>query len=50
VLGVFWVPPTKANGVYFKLSQVISILMVGVLKLIKNVPIVLFSYLVSNKF
>ena len=51
MLGVFWFPPTKADTfVNSELSQVVGVPMVGSFWLIEDVPIVLFSDLVSDEF
>ncbi len=51
VLGVFWVSPTKANSIAFSESlRGIGVLVADVLGLFEDIPIVLFSILVSDKF
>ncbi len=51
VLGVCGFPPTKANGIlYFDSSRSICVPMVGILGLFKDIPVILFSILVSDKF
>jgi len=51
VLGVCGFPPTKANAIlYFDSSRFVCILMVGILGLLKDILIILFGILVSDKF
>jgi hypothetical protein len=51
VLGVFWFPPTKADTVVnSEFSQVVGIPMAGSFQLIEDVPVILFSDLVSDEF
>lgn len=51
MLGVFWVSPTKANSIAFSESlRGIGVLVADVLGLFEDIPIVLFSILVSDKF
>ena len=51
MLEVFWFPPTKADAIInSKFSRVISVPMAGSFWLIEDIPIILFSDLVSDKF
>ncbi len=51
VLGVCRFPPTKADIIlYFDFSRFVYVLMVGVFELFKDILVVFFSILVSDKF
>ena len=51
MLGVCGFPPTKAGVILlFDLSQFVGVPMAGILSLFKDVPVILFSILVSDKF
>jgi len=51
VLGVCGFPPTKADVIlYFDFSRLIYIPMVGISRLFKDILVIFFNILVSNKF
>jgi len=51
VLRVCGFPPTKADGIlYFEFLRVICVPMAGISGLLKDIPVILFSILVSDEF
>jgi len=51
VLRVCGFPPTKADGIlYFEFLRVVYVPMVGISGLLKDIPVIFFGVLVSDKF